>query len=176
MQKQKEKNPLIPLSKAAHGTPYSEEYLSLLARKGKLPAVKRANTWFTTREHVREYMEAVQSGTPVAMKKIEQKPAEGINGLLSINDAAKAVPGYSQDYLSLRIRQGKLRGKKIGRNWYTTLEWIQEYVEDHAIKEVWPTESSSPAERASLSRAPRAPHPSPAAAFRFLSALVPQAT
>lgn len=37
--------------------------------------------------------------------------------------------GYSQDYLRFRIRQGKLRGAKIGRNWLTAKEWLDEYLE-----------------------------------------------
>ena len=34
---------------------------------------------------------------------------------------------YSQEYLSLLCRQGKLKGKKIGRNWVTTKEWLDKY-------------------------------------------------
>ena len=46
---------------------------------------------------------------------------------ISLTEAAKDTP-YSQEYLSLRARSGKLRAKKIGRNWYTTKETVQEYV------------------------------------------------
>jgi hypothetical protein len=35
--------------------------------------------------------------------------------------------GYSQEYLSLRARQRKLKAIKIARNWATTKEWIDEY-------------------------------------------------
>jgi hypothetical protein len=35
---------------------------------------------------------------------------------------------YSQDYLSLRARQGKLKAVKLGRNWVTTRQWLDEYV------------------------------------------------
>ena len=35
---------------------------------------------------------------------------------------------YSQEYLSLRARQGKLKAVKIGRNWVTKIEWIKDYV------------------------------------------------
>jgi len=35
---------------------------------------------------------------------------------------------YSQDYLSLRARQRKLKAVKLGRNWVTTKEWLDEYV------------------------------------------------
>ena len=35
---------------------------------------------------------------------------------------------YSQDYLSLRARQGKLKAVKLGRNWVTTQQWLDEYV------------------------------------------------
>jgi len=34
---------------------------------------------------------------------------------------------YSQEYLSLRARQGKLRALKFGRNWVTKKEWVEEY-------------------------------------------------
>ncbi|MFW6282477.1 MAG: hypothetical protein ACOC1P_00285 [Minisyncoccales bacterium] len=45
---------------------------------------------------------------------------------ISLKEAAKHCQ-YSQEYLSLRARQGKLKAKKIGRNWATTKEWVKEY-------------------------------------------------
>ncbi|MEW5872634.1 MAG: Fic family protein [Chloroflexota bacterium] len=45
----------ISLAQAAQGTPYSQEYLSLLARKGRLEAIKRGRAWLTTRRAVAEY-------------------------------------------------------------------------------------------------------------------------
>jgi len=35
---------------------------------------------------------------------------------------------YSQEYLSLRARSGNLKAKKIGRNWFTTKEWLEQYL------------------------------------------------
>ena len=49
----------IPLRLAAEGTPYSQEYLSLLARKGRLEAIKRGRNWVTTRRSVEEYRRSV---------------------------------------------------------------------------------------------------------------------
>jgi len=46
----------IPLSNAAKGTPYTQEYLSLLARKGRLDAVKISRNWMTTKKAVNEYI------------------------------------------------------------------------------------------------------------------------
>ncbi|MEK7583230.1 MAG: helix-turn-helix domain-containing protein, partial [Patescibacteria group bacterium] len=46
----------ISLTEAAQGTPYSQEYLSLLARRGKLTAKKIGRNWFTTRAAVQEYL------------------------------------------------------------------------------------------------------------------------
>jgi Fic family protein len=45
----------IPLREAAEGTPYSQEYLSLLARTGRLEAIKRGRVWYTTRQAVKVY-------------------------------------------------------------------------------------------------------------------------
>ena len=47
---------LIPISQAAKLTPYSAEYLSLLARKGKLNAVKPGRDWLTTSKAVLVYV------------------------------------------------------------------------------------------------------------------------
>src|SRR3989344_542205 len=46
---------------------------------------------------------------------------------ISLQEATKHC-FYSQEYLSLIARQGKLRAIKIGRNWVTTEEWMKEYV------------------------------------------------
>ena len=43
-----DKNKWLPLSEVASRTPYGAEYLSLLARKRKLPAKKINNVWYTT--------------------------------------------------------------------------------------------------------------------------------
>src|SRR3990167_1750154 len=45
---------------------------------------------------------------------------------IPLAEAASYVP-YSQDYLSLLARKGKLHAKKIGRNWHTTVEAVLEY-------------------------------------------------
>lgn len=47
---------LISLSRAAEATPYSAEYLSLLSRKGRLPAIKISRDWLTTRQAVLSYV------------------------------------------------------------------------------------------------------------------------
>lgn len=62
---------------------------------------------------------------PKVDKKVDKK---GMN-LISLSEAAKLCC-YSQEYLSLRARQGKLKSVKTGRNWMTTPEWLKEYL-DH---------------------------------------------
>jgi hypothetical protein len=47
---------LISLTQAATATPYSAEYLSLLARKGRIPAIKISRDWLTTRQAVLLYV------------------------------------------------------------------------------------------------------------------------
>lgn len=50
----------ILLSQAAEGTSYSQEYLSLLARQGRIDAIKRGRNWYTTRKAVMNYQESVK--------------------------------------------------------------------------------------------------------------------
>ncbi|MFH1328642.1 MAG: hypothetical protein ABIH76_07380, partial [Candidatus Bathyarchaeota archaeon] len=47
-------------------------------------------------------------------------------GYVSLTDATKLC-SYSQEYLSLRARQGKLKALKLGRNWVTKKEWLKDY-------------------------------------------------
>lgn len=49
----------IALAQAAEGTPYSQEYLSLLARQGRLEAMKRGRVWFTTRRALAVYRASI---------------------------------------------------------------------------------------------------------------------
>ena len=52
----------IPLREAIEGTSYSQEYLSLLARSGRIEAIKRGRVWFTTRNAVKDYQNSVERG------------------------------------------------------------------------------------------------------------------
>ncbi|MEP7136933.1 MAG: Fic family protein [Chloroflexota bacterium] len=54
----------ISLAIAAQGTPYSQEYLSLLARMGRIDAVKHGRNWLTTREAVQNYMRSLGKQKP----------------------------------------------------------------------------------------------------------------
>ena len=49
----------LPLRLAIEGTPYSQEYLSLLARTGRLEAVKRGKVWYTTHRAIEDYRQSV---------------------------------------------------------------------------------------------------------------------
>lgn len=55
------KNELLPLAELAKGTPYSQEYLSLLARRGLLPATKIEGIWYSNREELEKYMQRTKT-------------------------------------------------------------------------------------------------------------------
>ncbi|PIR72196.1 MAG: hypothetical protein COU42_02120 [Candidatus Nealsonbacteria bacterium CG10_big_fil_rev_8_21_14_0_10_36_24] len=46
---------------------------------------------------------------------------------ISLQEAVKFCE-HSQEYLSLRARQGKLKAVKFGRNWVTKKEWLDTYM------------------------------------------------
>ncbi len=50
----------ISLREASEGSPYSQEYLSLLARTGRLEALRRGRNWVTTRQAVETYYESTK--------------------------------------------------------------------------------------------------------------------
>ncbi|RLC39842.1 MAG: hypothetical protein DRH33_01790 [Candidatus Nealsonbacteria bacterium] len=59
------------------------------------------------------------------MKKAK-KPAFDIR-YISLKEASE-ISGYHPDYLSYLIRKGKIEGKRIGRDWFTTRESIRDYL------------------------------------------------
>jgi len=51
---------LISLKEIAEFYPYSQEYLSLRARQGKLDAVKIENVWYSSKRALKEYLESLR--------------------------------------------------------------------------------------------------------------------
>ncbi len=54
----------------------------------------------------------------------------GVNELLPLKELAANTP-YSQEYLSLRARQGALDAVKIGKIWYSSKQAIEQYLSEH---------------------------------------------
>ena len=55
----------------------------------------------------------------------------GLDDLISLKDAAEQS-GLSHAHLRLLVRQGEVWGKKLGRDWFTTLQAVREYLaRDH---------------------------------------------
>ncbi|NHI04356.1 hypothetical protein DYY67_1214 [Candidatus Nitrosotalea sp. TS] len=52
----KRKSKFLPLSILAKGTPHSADYWSLLARKGRIDAIKEGKTWKTTKQVIATYL------------------------------------------------------------------------------------------------------------------------
>ena len=59
----------------------------------------------------------------------------GKDEILPLTELAEATP-YSQEYLSLRARQGVLSAVKIGRVWHSTKRALEEYMNEHSHKSV----------------------------------------
>lgn len=59
--KQKPEEKYLPIREVYKETPYSQEYLSLLARRGKIEAVKFGRNWFISKEAVKEYISSFSS-------------------------------------------------------------------------------------------------------------------
>jgi len=51
---------LISLKEIAEFAPYSQEYLSLRARQGKLDAVKIENMWYSSKRAIKEYLKSLK--------------------------------------------------------------------------------------------------------------------
>lgn len=79
---------------------------------------------------------------------------------ISLFDAAKFC-SYSETYLRLRARQGKLKSIKLGKKWMTTREWLDDYEAGVAAwraaaesKKIFPATTAIPPEIEKVVEAP----------------------
>lgn len=71
---------------------------------------------------------AVERSLDIYLDSLGQNPGE----YLDLSDAAKiSKNGYSQEYLSLLARRGKIGAVRFGRNWKITKEALDEYEKEH---------------------------------------------
>jgi len=87
---------------------------------------------------------------------------EGDSIYISLQEATQYC-GYTQEYLSLRARQGKLKAIKFGRNWVTKREWLKEYL-NNDVKKFAPPPENLPVEE---ERKPMLPKIRPELKLRF---------
>ncbi len=118
-------NKWFPLSKASIGTPYSAEYLSLLARKGKIPARKINDVWHVTLAGLNDYI-TKQSNRVEALASQDE--------LLSLSKLSLGT-SYSTEYLSLLARKHKLHARKIDGVWYATRADLKKYIDRQESRE-----------------------------------------
>jgi Fic family protein len=57
----------------------------------------------------------------------------GTDELLPLKELNKETP-YSQEYLSLRARQGVLDAVKIGKTWYSSRRMVKQYLSEHGTR------------------------------------------
>lgn len=63
------------MAKVAKLTPYSAEYLSLLSRKGRIPAIKINRDWLTSRQAVLSYVAEQKKKHESLLKRFDSSAA-----------------------------------------------------------------------------------------------------
>ncbi|MBU3923016.1 hypothetical protein KJ684_02160, partial [Patescibacteria group bacterium] len=109
----------ITLQEAAKIYNCTQRHMSLVARQGKLKAVKLGRNWFTTLKWLNDFIKITK---PV----FSQKNTNGNGKYISLKEASKAY-GCTQRHINLIARQGKLKAIKKNGNWITTFAWLKEY-------------------------------------------------
>lgn len=61
------------------------------------------------------------------MNKEYIQPSPNINDLISLREVSEKCT-LSQGHVRLLIRTGLIKGWKIGRNWVTTMEAVEDYL------------------------------------------------
>ncbi|MEK7164722.1 MAG: hypothetical protein AAB779_02120, partial [Patescibacteria group bacterium] len=110
---------------------------SYKTEESKLASVMLEGAPATDSIHLKTKMDAIvpqDAGLQNDVKpQLSRNPELETHNFLSLQEAAKVSP-YSADYISLRIRQGKIQATKRGGKWFTKLSWINEYVAEHGAK------------------------------------------
>jgi len=88
----------LSMSEAALLTPYSAEYLSLLARKKKIASKKIGNAWYTTKEVLDAYMKRQMARTELA-----NGGAQSVSEM--VKSALEPWHTYGQDIRKYRLEQ-----------------------------------------------------------------------
>lgn len=57
------------------------------------------------------------------------------NEYISLGEAADNV-GMNQDFFRTLCLKGRLKGKKIGKIWVTTMKWVHEYLDSRSKKNI----------------------------------------
>ncbi|MEI7557258.1 hypothetical protein [Candidatus Chlorohelix sp.] len=58
-----------------------------------------------------------------------------IGELISLAEAAERS-GFSIELLRAVAKKGRLKAKKVGRNWFTTMEFVGEYKDSRSFKNI----------------------------------------
>lgn len=82
-------------------------------------------------------------------KKKDKKKKKGQNKDLMTLSQVAAAYGYSGDYLRRLAEKGRLRAHKLGRNWLTTSDDMDTFLESRERRGVYKTRTPSRAGRAS---------------------------
>ena len=110
-----EEKKYISLTEASMLSGVSRDYLNVLIHRGKLQAVKSGKNWLTTEAWLAAYHIPQEEKISVSADKY-----------LSLFNASQ-VAGVTPGYLNVAVRRGKLRAVKLGRNWFTTKDWVEDY-------------------------------------------------
>ena len=69
------------------------------------------------------------------MNEVKDNNFELNKDFISLNEASQLY-GFSHGYLKILIHRGKLYAVKKGRNWFTTKEYLDKYLNSHPKSEV----------------------------------------
>jgi Fic family protein len=97
-------------------------------RKKYYEALNQANNGNYEKLHLLMY-QAVERSLNIYLSALPNTNEEYDTIANVVNEPA-TVYGFSQEYVSLLARQGKIDAYKEGRNWYTSKKAIQEYFEN----------------------------------------------
>lgn len=97
-------------------------------RKKYITSIMKARTENDINPFADFVAKAVERSLDIYLDSLGKNPGE----YLDLADAAKiSRNGYSQEYLSLLARTGKIGAVKFGRNWKITKEALEEYEKEH---------------------------------------------
>ncbi|MBL7045845.1 MAG: helix-turn-helix domain-containing protein [Parcubacteria group bacterium] len=119
----------ISAKRGAEITGYTQDYIGQLCRGGKIPAKRIGSNWYLSESDLMNYKsgKAPKKGLVNNETNDSSFVEDGFKYVSS--KVASEITGYSQDYIGQLARNGKIKSKQVGRQWYVAqneLVWHQE--------------------------------------------------
>ncbi|MAF59775.1 hypothetical protein CL631_02945 [bacterium] len=120
----------ISAKRGAEITGYTQDYIGQLCRGAKIPCKRIGSNWYISGGDLKDYKSGKSPKLQIPSTQLPTDSSFVEEGVKYVSSKVAAeITGYAQDYIGQLARNGKIKAKQVGRQWYVAqneLVWHQE--------------------------------------------------